>query len=301
MSNDQTSNSAESSSALEKETIEALLDSIKTALEQDPDCNEAFINEFDDFTLAVPLSGGQNALDNFMEKQKLKQYLADTAESIASRMTKEKDRSLTCCFTGHRPKRIPWLADSEDYRTLRLKETLESLINGLSIYGVDRYITGNAKGFDTIAAEAVLDSNDYLKTSKMWDGVPKEWQPAKLEIAIPFEGHNGGDPRIENLQKQASIAHVVSSQSSHTHAFRERNEYMVDNADIVVAFFDNREQDTNVEKSGTFNTISYAKKQLKTIILLNPEWVEDDWPSVLGIRILQPVWRKNNQSAITVN
>lgn len=228
-------------------------------------------------------------MGNFREEQALRQYLLNATRSIASKMLLEKDGGLTCCFTGHRPKRIPWLADGEDYRTLRLKETLESLINGLSIYGVDRYITGNAKGFDTIAAEAVLESNGYLKTSKMWDGVPKEWQPAKLEIAIPFEGHNGGDPRIEDLQKQASIAHVVSSQSSHTQAFRERNEYMVDNANIVVAFFDNREQDANVEKSGTFNTISYAKKQLKTIILLDPEWVENDWPSVLGIRILQPV------------
>ncbi|WP_251198361.1 SLOG family protein [Anaerotardibacter muris] len=286
MSNDQAFNSADSSNEPRKEDIEALLDGIKAALENNPDCSEGFVNEFGDFTLAIPLNGGQKTLDNFMEKQELRQYLADISGAIASKISAENDKGPTCCFTGHRPKRVPWLTDEEDPRTRKLKDTLRSLIDNLSLHGVSRYIAGNAEGFDTIAAETVLESNEYLETAKIWDGVPEEWLPAELEIAIPFEGHNKGNQRIKDLQDQAAIAHVVSHEKSRTQAFLARDRYMVDCADIVVAFVDN--EDENVEKSGAFYTIDYATKQRKTIILFSPSWFGNDWPNTRGIAFLQP-------------
>ena len=32
------------------------------------------------------------------------------------------DRAKTCCFTGHRPEKLPWRYDEGDSRCLALKE-----------------------------------------------------------------------------------------------------------------------------------------------------------------------------------
>ena len=55
----------------------------------------------------------------------------------------------TCCFTGHR--RIPPEAVAP------LRERLEAEIESLIRQGVRYFGAGGALGFDTLAAEAVLD------------------------------------------------------------------------------------------------------------------------------------------------
>lgn len=249
----------------QKDKVESLLNAIVDALESDPDCTGSFINEFGDYSIAIPLTGGQKTLDDYMEKQKLYQYLADIAETLIDQLGHDNKNRLACCFTGHRPKKIPWLADEDDYRARRLKDTLKSLIDNLSMRGVCRYIAGNAEGFDTIAAETVLESNKYLEVSKKWQGVDKDWKLAELEIAIPFEGHNSSNQRVLDVQSNASIAHVVSKKDNHTQAYMERNEYMVDHSDIVIGLIDG---DVNNRKSGgTYKTIDYAMRQGKPIVV----------------------------------
>lgn len=46
-----------------------------------------------------------------------------------------------------------------------------------------------------------------------------------------------------------------------------RNEYMVDNADVVIAVWDG-------SKGGTCNCVNYAKKIGKNIIQINPKDIE---------------------------
>lgn len=170
--------------------IEGLLDAIIEAFENDPDCNGSFINEFGDLTIAIPLDGNKGALDNFMEEQKLFQNLGFIAEEIVEQLHDEGIKSIDCCFTGHSTKKIPWLSDNEDTRTQKLRATLKSLIDNLSIHGVSRYHVGNTSGFDTIAAEAIQESNEYLELSKEWKGVPADWKEAKIETGFPFKGNN---------------------------------------------------------------------------------------------------------------
>ena len=227
-----------------------------------------------------------------MEKQKLEQYLAGLVENLVSELSSEGIDGLSCCFTGHRPQKVTWLADDGDYRTDRLRVTLKSLIDNLSMRGVTRYIAGNAEGFDTIAAETVLASNKYLETSKDWEGVPQDWQPAELEIAIPFEGHEGKNQRALTVQERATVAHVVSNQKKHALAFLERNEYMVDHADLVIALLDQQDQETG--KGGTTRTVVYALGQGKPVVLFRPDWFEAGWPGTGDISILLPEQLKNS-------
>lgn len=52
-----------------KKEVEELLTAIQGALEDDPECIGSFVNEFGDPTFAIPLGGGQEELNRFMENR----------------------------------------------------------------------------------------------------------------------------------------------------------------------------------------------------------------------------------------
>lgn len=78
----------------------------------------------------------------------------------------------TCCFTGHRPKKLPFKSNETDERCVRLKEILRDEIEKMiTEKGVKKFISGMAIGTDMICAEIVLEL--------------KEKYDITLECAIP--------------------------------------------------------------------------------------------------------------------
>ena len=61
-----------------------------------------------------------------------------------------------CCFTGHRPDKLPWGRDEADPRCLLLKEDLEAALDRAYQAGFRHFISGMAQGADLYFAEAVL-------------------------------------------------------------------------------------------------------------------------------------------------
>lgn len=82
------------------------------------------------------------------------------------------------------------------------------------------------------------------------------------------------------------MAYVVSQNKSHTQAFFERNEYMVDHSDMVIALLDSR--DFSSASGGTARTIAYAEQHGKPVITLYARWFEDGWPNINGISVSLP-------------
>lgn len=179
--------------------VEKLLTTIQAALEDDSESIVSFVNEFNDFTIAIPLNGNQEELERFMEKQRLGKDLSVLAKWLVSQIKTARKQNIACCFTGRRPKRISWLSDDNDYRLRRLCCVLQALIKGLALNGVRRFITGNAEGFDTIAAEAVIDCNNEFEAMKANGILSEDWESIELEIAIPFDGHNAGNQRVSDV------------------------------------------------------------------------------------------------------
>lgn len=63
-----------------------------------------------------------------------------------------------CCFTGHRPMKLPFGADESHPKCNQLKIILRAEIECLiTEHRVCRFITGMALGIDQICAEIVLD------------------------------------------------------------------------------------------------------------------------------------------------
>ena len=72
----------------------------------------------------------------------------------------------TCCFTGHRPEKLPWRTDEQDPRCILLKRSIEQEIEGLYRRGFRHFISGMAMGCDLYFAEAALKLREkYLNLS----------------------------------------------------------------------------------------------------------------------------------------
>ena len=154
-----------------------------------------------------------------------------------------------CCFTGHRPNAFPWKDNIDDPRFHVLLERIEAAVDTALKSGAIKFICGNALGVDTWAAQIVLKKR-------------KENPEIQLEIALPFSGHNSDSPACMKVQEEANHTHVVTTAKSRTAAFFQRNQYMVDHSDIIIAVYDEQKS----KRSGTLRTLEMAKtKELEII------------------------------------
>jgi uncharacterized phage-like protein YoqJ len=162
------------------------------------------------------------------------------------------ERENTCCFTGHRPVRLPWGTNEADPRCVALKEQLAACLEGIYASGYRHFICGMAIGCDTYFAEAVL----ALKSGH---------GDVTLEAAIPCDDqaarwNRKQQERYAELLKQCDERTYVSHAYS-PNCMMKRNEYMIDRSSVLLACF-------NGQSSGTMKTILYAERSgIRTIIL----------------------------------
>ena len=165
----------------------------------------------------------------------------------------ESDRSKTCCFTGHRPAKLPWGYDERDPRCIALKRSLYREIESLYKAGYRRFISGMALGCDLYFAEAVLEL--------------KECYPSViLEAAIPFLGQAERWSASNRARWQAIVGacdlESVVQETYDRGCMLRRDRYMVDSASTILAVFDE-------SPGGTKYTLDYAAKKRLTIFLLD--------------------------------
>lgn len=159
-------------------------------------------------------------------------------------------------FTGHRPHRFGF-ANEQDPRCRAIKESMTELLErGYIKVGLRHIYVGGAQGVDMWAAEAALS----LKQSH---------KDLQLFCVLPFAGHDSAWPqeernRLSRISRHAEV--IVLAESYHADAYKNRNRYLVDHSDYLVA--------VSLEKfarSGTAQTIRYAEINEKPIIYINPE------------------------------
>ena len=89
------------------------------------------------------------------------------------------EREKTCCFTGHRPQKLPWGMNEKDPRCLALKLELAARLEALAELGYRRFICGMALGCDMYFAEAVLALRDRVPDVRLEAAVPFGDQPGR--------------------------------------------------------------------------------------------------------------------------
>lgn len=151
-------------------------------------------------------------------------------------------KSKTVCFTGHR--NIP--PEQLDVVARRLRNTLLELIeNGYRYFGA-----GGALGFDTLAAQTVLE----LKA---------QHEDVKLILVLPClsqtRGWSARDVEIYDDIKSKADKVVYTSQEYTKGCMHKRNRHLVDNSSVCVCYL-------TESTGGTAYTVGYARKNNVSVI-----------------------------------
>ena len=68
-----------------------------------------------------------------------------------------RGRPITCCFTGHRPNKLPWGENERDQRCLALKKAIADAVEAAYEEGFRHFICGMAMGCPGQAASWPAD------------------------------------------------------------------------------------------------------------------------------------------------
>ena len=156
-----------------------------------------------------------------------------------------RGRPCTCCFTGHRPEKLPWGDNETDPRCAALKQKLYDAIEGAYDEGMRHFICGMARGCDFYFAEAVIE----LRRQK---------GDVSLEAAVPCptQANSWSETdraRWRSLLAQSDLETLVQDRYTKGCMLR-RNRYMVDHSALVIAVYDGT-------PGGTRRTLEYALRQ----------------------------------------
>ena len=153
------------------------------------------------------------------------------------------DKAAACCFTGHRPDKLPWGTDESDPRCMALKERLAAALEAVYREGARHFICGMARGADLYFAEAVLE-------------LRKRRPGVTLECARPCESQAQSWPPEEQARYQSILAQCDYETLVQHHYDRfcmmRRNRYMVDHAAHILTVYN------GVPQGGTAQTLLYA-------------------------------------------
>ena len=91
-------------------------------------------------------------------------------------------RPISCCFSGHRPAKLPWGEDEDDPRCRALKARLRDALDAAYEAGYRHFICGMAQGCDLYFCELAL-------------ALRQRHGDVSVEAAIPCPTQADGWPR----------------------------------------------------------------------------------------------------------
>lgn len=170
-----------------------------------------------------------------------------------------------CCFTGYRPHRFAFSADG--LRPEQVQEALGAEIRRLYKEGYCTFISGMCAGVDLWAAAEVAALHRERPEVRLVGAVPFEGQDSRWSIPLQREYRR----LIDACQKVEVLFDAKTAQKDAAACYRQRNRWMVDRADAVLAVYRLGSEDI---RSGTAATVRYARQKQKRILYMHPETLE---------------------------
>lgn len=153
-------------------------------------------------------------------------------------------REHTCCFTGHR--RIP-----QD-KLLAIRNHLKTAVMSAIEDGYIFFGSGGALGFDTLAAQTVLE-------------MKKQYAQIRLILVLPClsQAKYWREQDISEYERiKRSADKVVYTSHEYTYdCMYKRNRHLVDNSSLCICYL-------NEQSGGTAYTVKYAESRGLSIINL---------------------------------
>lgn len=149
-----------------------------------------------------------------------------------------------CCFSGHR--RIPWATQRV------LKPLLRQTVEQLAGEGYRCFLCGGALGFDTLAAEAVLEVRHRLPDISL-----------SLALPCPEQSLHWSEPDRQRYARIRALAdeETLVSPAYSSFCMQKRNRFMVDHSSLLVCY------QTQL-RGGTAATVAYALQNGRRVINL---------------------------------
>ena len=151
-------------------------------------------------------------------------------------------KEITCCFTGHR--------EIEPAKYVYIRNRLVSLVGQAVSDGITEFCAGGAIGFDTLAAQIVLQLK--AQNSKI-----------KLHLVLPCkeQSKNWSYVNKENYKDILAAADTVTYASEHYTKFcmQLRNQEMVNRSSRCICYLERN-------SGGTQSTVNYAQRKGLEII-----------------------------------
>ena len=155
------------------------------------------------------------------------------------------EKNIACCFTGHR--KIP------QKKYVQIQEKLRDEIVTAIQNGYNFFYAGGAIGFDTMAAQAVLE----LKT---------QYPHIKLILVLPCVNQTDGweQSDIDEYERIRDLADEViyTSEEYKKGCMHKRNRYLVDHSSLCICYMTRK-------SGGTAYTVGYAENKGITIVNIN--------------------------------
>ena len=162
----------------------------------------------------------------------------------------------TCCVIGQRPNEFPW--SYRNTNSARHQEYLEAMAcyidRYISKHGVNHFICGGERGVDTDFAKIVIPFRHNV------------YYHIDLEFVLPYKGYEedwADKDKYEHdllLENADSVNYLFDCFTKNGE--EKRYKYMIDNSDIVFAFWNK-----NLNDGEIFNLIEYAKSKGKILDL----------------------------------
>lgn len=163
------------------------------------------------------------------------------------------ERSITCCFTGHRPEKLPWGDNENDSDCMALKRRISRAVLELYERGCRHFISGMAKGADLYFAEIVLALREIHPDMTLEAAIPcptqaDRWRAEERE-------------RYQAVLRRCDLETVVQ-QHYDRYCMLRRDRYMVDRSSVLLAVY-------NGSSGGTRYTIGYAMDHGVEVVMLD--------------------------------
>ena len=163
-------------------------------------------------------------------------------------------RQVSCCFSGHRPAKLPWGSNESDPRCIALKRRLWDAMEAAYEEGYRHFICGMAQGCDLYFCELALALREK------YDGVSVE---AAIPCATQCQGWSALEQRRWRQLVDACDYETMVQEKYTPDCMLRRNRYMVDHAALLIAVHDG-------QSGGTRRTIEYAMRRGVDVVDLPP-------------------------------
>ncbi len=164
------------------------------------------------------------------------------------------DRARSCCFTGHRPNRLPAVYQQNPAALQALRAALRDAVLQAVRAGYDCFLSGMALGTDTWAAEEVLSLKEAGYPLWLSAVIPCPEQDARWPEADRERYHS----LLDRADRQVLVCPHYTAYCMHM-----RNRWMVEHSARLIAVY-------GEVPGGTANTVHLAEKKGLEIVRINP-------------------------------